>query len=382
MPNPARIPPARSINHLRARVAAPAALALALAATMFEPGSLAAQELRITPVVQGLNEPWGVAFLPDTGFLVTERGGRLLHFAGEGADPVGVSGLPEIAVGGQGGLLDVLVPRDFAQSRRIWISFAAPADGGGAGTSLGYGHLSGDGRTLEDFRILHEPAARNGGRHFGARLVEAADGVVFLTTGDRGTGDLAQDISRPEGKVLAFAPTGAPQTAPAFTSMSDAVPGLHSFGHRNIQGAALDAEGQLWVVEHGARGGDEVNRVEAGLNYGWPVISYGVNYNGTKIGEGTTHPGMEQPAHYWDPSIAPSGLTILKGDLFPGWQGHFLTGSLNSDFISRLDPADRFREYRIETPETGRVRDVTEAPDGAIWFLSVADGALYRMVPG
>ncbi|MFN4173320.1 MAG: PQQ-dependent sugar dehydrogenase [Pseudorhodobacter sp.] len=342
---------------------------------------LAAQSLRISPVVQGLVEPWGLDFLPDGGFLVTERGGRLLYFAGNGAAVQPVSGLPDFAVGGQGGLLDVMVPRDFATSRRVWISYAAPAGNGGAGTAMGFGRLSDDATRLDEFRVVHAPSARTGGRHFGARLVEAGDGTVFLTTGDRGQDMLAQDIRGPEGKVLAFAPDGTPQTAPAFASMANTVPGLHSFGHRNIQGAALDASGQLWVVEHGARGGDEVNRVEPGRNYGWPIISYGVHYSGAKIGEGTHREGMEQPEHYWDPSIAPSGLAILSGRMFPDWQGHFLTGSLNSGFISRLDPEDGFREHRIETPETGRVRDVVEAPDGAIWFLSVTDGAAYRMAP-
>jgi glucose/arabinose dehydrogenase len=336
---------------------------------------------RITPMVEGLDEPWGLDFLPDSGFLITERGGRLLHFAGGGAAAQSVSGLPEVVVGGQGGLLDVMVTRDFRTSRRVWLSYAGPADGGGAGTAAGFGRLSEDGTRLEEFRVVHAPASRNGGRHFGARLVEARDGTVFLTTGDRGADMLAQDIRRPEGKVLAFTADGTPQTAPAFASMATAVPGLHSFGHRNIQGAAMDAAGQLWTVEHGARGGDEVNEVEPGRNYGWPVISYGRHYSGLRIGEGTERPGMEQPVHYWDPSIAPSGLTVVSGRMFSDWKGHFLTGSLNSGFISRLDPANGFREHRIETDETGRVRDVVEAPDGAIWFLSVVDGAAYRMTP-
>jgi glucose/arabinose dehydrogenase len=178
--------------------------------------------------------------------------------------------------------------------------------------------------------------------------------------------------------VLHFGPDGTPLTAPAFAGQ-DVVPGLWSLGHRNIQGAALDGQGRLWTVEHGARGGDEVNMPQAGRNYGWPVITYGVNYNGRLIGEGTAKPGMEQPVHYWDPSIAPSGLAILKGDAM-GWRGQVLTGSLNSDFIARLDPARGWAEDRIATPETSRVRDVREAPDGSVWFLSVGEGAVFRMV--
>lgn len=366
---PAPLPRLVPVLFLSAALAAPAA------------APLAAESLRITPMVEGLDEPWGLDFLPGGGFVITERDGRLLHFAGGGAAPQTVSGLPEIAVGGQGGLLDVMAARDFATSRRLWISYAAPAEGGGVGTAAGFGRLSDDGTRLEEFRVVHAPASRSGGRHFGSRLVQTPDGTVYLTTGDRGQDMLAQDIRRPEGKVLAFSADGTPLTAPAFASMATAVPGLHSFGHRNIQGAALDASGQLWTVEHGARGGDEVNEVEPGRNYGWPIISYGRHYSGLRIGEGTERPGMEQPAHYWDPSIAPSGLTIHSGRMFTGWKGHFLTGSLNSGFIARLDPEDGFREYRIETDETGRVRDVVEAPDGAVWFLSVVDGAAYRMTP-
>lgn len=338
----------------------------------------AAQSVTFQAMAEGLEEPWAVAFLPGGGFLVTERGGRLLAFAAPGSRPVEVTGLPQVRARGQGGLLDVMLPRDFARSRRIWLSYSHPAQGG-ASTGLGFGRLSADGTAITDFRHLHDGPASGAGQHFGARLVEARDGAVFLTTGDRGQGANAQDPTRPEGKVLRFAADGSPQTAPAFGA--GAVPGLWSLGHRNIQGAALDGQGRLWTVEHGARGGDEVNQPQEGRNYGWPVISYGVNYNGTPIGEGTQRAGMEQPHHYWDPSIAPSGLAIHSGTGAPGWQGRFFTGSLNSDFVSMLEPAANWRETRIQTRETGRVRDVREAPDGAVWFLSVTRGTLWRMTP-
>lgn len=346
------------------------------------PTGALAQAIKVQEVVQGLDEPWAMEFLPDGGFLVTERDGKLwLYKTGNSAIRRAVSGLPQVSNSGQGGLLDVMVPRDFERSRRIWLSYAAPV-AGGAGTAAGFGTLSQDGRRLEGFRAVFYPVGRSNGRHFGSRLIEGTDGTVYLTTGDRGDAPLAQEVSGPEGKVLAFDAQGNPQTHADFANQAGVFSGLHSLGHRNIQGVAIDAQGRLLTVEHGARGGDEVNLVLGGRNYGWPIITYGVDYNGSTIGDGQAKPGLEQPLKYWDPSIAPSGLMVYSGKLFSGWKGHIFTGSLNSDLISRLDPAQDYRETRIQTPETGRVRDVTEAPDGSIWFLSVIDGAIYRISPG
>lgn len=332
--------------------------------------------LRIDAMVTGLVEPWSIGFLPDGGLVVTERDGRLLLVRDGQVQPI--AGVPAIRAEGQGGLLDVMVPRDFATTRTLWLSFAAPS-GAGAATAAGSGRLSEDGRRLEGFVTHWQGQGGPGGRHFGSRLVEAPDGSVFLTTGDRGTGPdgmQAQNPSRPEGKVIRLHPDGSPFTAPPGHA-----PGVHSLGHRNPQGAALDAQGQLWIVDHGAAGGDELNRIEAGRNYGWPVITYGRDYDGGRIGRGTAQDGMEQPAHYWDPSIAPSGLMIYRGDLFPQWRGDVFTGSLNADFISRLDPDAAHAEERLAAPQTGRVRDIKQAPDGTIWFLSVLDGAAYRLAP-
>lgn len=339
--------------------------------------------LQISPVAEGLVEPWAIGFLPDAGFLITERDGRLKHFAAPGADPHLVSGLPDLFVDGQGGLLDVMIPDDFADTREVWLSFAQPMDGGG-GTAIGKGVLSADGTTLEGFATLFAmPHGSDDGRHFGSRIVEAADGSVFLTIGDRGTGPSGMQAQLPmrgEGKVIHLNRDGTPATA-----LQGALPGVYSMGHRNQQGATLDLAGRLLTVEHGAKGGDELNAPVEGGNYGWPVVAYGVNYNGRKIGLGTSLPGTEQPLHYWDPSIAPSGLLVYSGALMPDWRGDILFGSLNSDFLGRLD-VDRpteigFAEERIASPRTGRVRDVTEAPDGSIWFLSVTDGAAYRLAP-
>lgn len=342
-----------------------------------------AGSLVIDMVADDLEEPWGIGFLPDGSFLVTERAGTLKFFAAPGAEAVLVAGCPEVEVAGQGGLLDIMIPRDFATSREVWLTYSDPRESG-AVTAVGKGVLSADGSTLADFeQVFSIPEGSSGGRHFGSRLVEAADSTLYLTVGDRGTGPggrQAQDPMRGEGKVIHLTRDGQPAT-----TLPGALPGVYSWGHRNAQGAALDLDGRLWIVEHGARGGDELNAPVEGRNYGWPVITYGENYNGRAIGEGSAKEGMEQPVHYWDPSIAPSGLLVYSGSLIPDWRGDILFGSLNSDYLGRLDPDSPaetgFAEERISTDETLRVRDVVEAPDGSIWFLSVLNGAAYRMAP-
>lgn len=331
-------------------------------------------DAKITTIATGLNEPWGLAFLPDGRFLVTERDGRLLLFPAAGGQAQDIGGLPKVFNQGQGGLLDVMIPRDFDQSAEVWISYSEP-QGRGAGTAMGRGILT-DTNQLADFTtVFSSPVGGLGGIQFGSRMVEAPDASIFLTVGDRRTADLAQDPRRAEGKVIRIARDGSPIALddPSY------LPGVYSMGHRNPQGAALDANGQLWVVEHGAQGGDELNRVEEGLNYGWPIISYGKDYDGSKLGIGTEAAGLEQPVHYWDPSIAPSGLMFYSGTMFPQWQGDVFTGSLKFDYIARLDPENGYAEEKIAAHETGRVRDVRQAPDGSIWFLSVIDGAVYRI---
>jgi glucose/arabinose dehydrogenase len=339
-----------------------------------------AGQMEIEPVVTGLEEPWGLAFLPDGTFLVTERAGRLLRVSDGAATPV--DGLPKVVDEGQGGLLDVMVPDDFANSREVWLAYSARGDGGVA-TAAGKGRLSEDGTRLEGFEVLFLSDGARGGRHFGARLVEMPDGAVMLTTGDRGTGPegmAAQDPGSSIGKLIRMGRDGSVEAVAEGWRA-----GVFSLGHRNVQGVALDLSGRLLTVEHGAQGGDELNAPEAGKNYGWPVITYGEDYGGGRIGEGTEKAGLEQPLHYWDPSIAPSGLMVYSGALVPEWRGDIFFGSLNSGFLGRLDPEATgpggMAEERIESAETGRVRDVVEGPDGAIWFLSVIDGAVYRMAP-
>jgi aldose sugar dehydrogenase len=293
-----------------------------------------------------------------------------------------LSGLPEVAGHGQGGLLDVMVPRDFAQSRELFFSFSRP-QGRGAGTALAAARWEEGTDRLSDLRVIFEAAPGfRGGRHFGSRIVEAPDGRLFLTIGDRGDDMSAQDLGNHNGTVVRINRDGSVPADNPFVGQPGARPEIWSYGHRNPQGATLDAGGDLVTAEHGARGGDEINRIRPGANYGWPVISYGRQYSGGRIGEGTARAGMEQPEFYWDPSIAPSGLVVHSGRMFPDWRGNILVGSLNSDVIIRMGGTPLRELDRIAGPETARVRDVREAPDGAVWFLSVGQGAVFRLAPG
>jgi glucose/arabinose dehydrogenase len=356
-----------------------AAFILALGASFAPAHALdtSAGAVTVTRMVDGLDAPWALEFLPDGGLLITERDGRLLHVAdGKGR---AIKGLPEIATRGQGGLLDLQIPRDFAQSREIYFSYSK-SQSGGQGTAIARARLDPGADRLSDLSVIFEmEPGSSGGRHFGSRLVEGRDGYLYATIGERGDRPSAQDLERENGSVIRIVRDGSvPQDNP-FVDTPGAQPEIWSYGHRNPQGAALDGSGTLWVVEHGARGGDEVNRIEKGANYGWPVISYGRHYSGLKIGEGTAKEGMEQPAHYWDPSIAPSGMMIYQGDMFPDWRGDIFVGSLKFDMISRLEGNPLAEVERIESAETARVRDIIEAPDGSIWFLSVGQGAAYRI---
>ena len=337
--------------------------------------------LRVQPIVTGLDEPWGVAFLPNGGLLITERAGRLLRV--EDGTITAVQGVPRVRDAGQGGLLDVMVPRDFASSREVYLTFAKP-QGAGEGTALARGRLSPAGNRLENVEVIFEMTpGSSGGRHFGSRVVEGPDGYLYLSIGDRGDRPSAQDTRRHNGSIIRIARDGSVPDDNPFVGEAGVLPEIWSYGHRNPQGMGVAADGTIYTAEHGARGGDEVNRIEGGANYGWPVISYGTHYSGGRIGEGTARAGMEQPEFYWDPSIAPSGLMVYSGRLWPEWEGDIFVGSLKFGLISRLDTSGGIAEVeRLQSDETMRVRDVREGPDGAIWFLSVGNGALYRITPG
>ncbi len=337
-------------------------------------------------VADGLENPWGLAFLPDGAALVTERPGRLRLFAdGELSEPV--EGVPAVAVRGQGGLLDVAVSPAFASDGLVFLSFSEPG-AGGAGTAVARARLVRDGGAarLEDVRTIFSMQKKTRtARHFGSRLVFAPDGTLFITTGDRGDGDRAQDMRDSAGAVLRLNADGSvPADNPAPQGW---LAGLWSKGHRNVQGAAFDpVTGGLITVEHGAMGGDEINRPEAGKNYGWPVISYGKDYSGAKLGVGTRAEGYEQPLHYWDPSIAPSGLAVYEGAMFPEWKGDLLIGSLKFAYLARLDrdaSGTIGAEERLVPEAFGRIRDVSVAPDGSVWLLTDEDdGAIIRLSRG
>ncbi len=359
-----------------------AALAPARPAAAAETRPSSAGPLRVERVADGLEHPWGLAFLPDGRLLVTERPGRL-RIVADGALSPPLAGVPEVWARGQGGLLDVALSPDFARTGLLFLAYAEPAPGG-ARSAVARARLDGD--RLTDVETIFRQAPVGGtGRHFGARIVPAPDGTLFVGLGDRGMDDGAQDLSGHIGKVVRIAPDGSVPADNPFAGRADAAPEIWSLGHRNIQGAALDAEGRLWTVEHGARGGDEINRPGAGLNHGWPVISYGRHYSGARIGVGTEAPGMEQPLHRWDPSIAPSGLAFVAGGAFPGWEGDIVVGALAGRALVRVEMADGLptgREERLLEGALGRIRDVRMGPDGALWLLTDEDpGAVWRVGP-
>ncbi|MEM6939190.1 MAG: PQQ-dependent sugar dehydrogenase [Pseudomonadota bacterium] len=343
------------------------------------PPAVADPDWRMTPVITGLDTPWAVAPLPEGGALVTEKDGRLLHV--HGGEIRSLSGVPAVADAGQGGLLDITLARDFQRSRVLYLTYAKRVSGG-SGTALARAEFRSGADGLSNVReiFVMTPGTR-GGRHFGSRVVEARDGTLYLTIGDRGDRPSAQNLRHHGGSVIRVNADGSVPSDNPFVGQSGVLPEIWSYGHRNPQGAGLDLKGNLWVAEHGARGGDEINAVKRGANFGWPVISYGRHYSGLKIGEGTAKAGMEQPVAYWDPSMAPSGLLVYDGAAFPDWRGDMFVGSLKFDYISRLSGTPLREVEQIKTPETSRVRDIVAGPEGSIWFISVGDGAVYQISP-
>ena len=338
-----------------------------------------AADVRIEKAVDGLEQPWGLGLLPNGDFLVTERPGRLLYVSNGQARAI--KNVPPVRAKGQGGLLDITIARDFPTTREVFLTLSHPQPGGSS-TALVIAQLSDDATQLENVRyaFMARPASSSG-RHFGSRVVEANDGTLFVTLGERGDRPSAQDLTSHNGSVVRINRDGTVPIDNPFVSRPGALPEIWSYGHRNIQGAALDLNGDLISVEHGARGGDEINYVEAGSNYGWPVVSYGRHYSGFKIGEGTHKAGLEQPVYYWDPSIAPSGLIVYSGKLWPQWRGHIFVGSLKFNYISVLSDDPLSEVDQIKNDKTLRVRDLSEGADGAIWFISVNKGAVYRITP-
>ena len=344
-------------------------------------------EVIVETLARNLQNPWGLAFLPDGRMLVTEKPGRLRIAEADGRLLEPVTGLPRIAARGQGGLLDVALDPDFRQNRLVYLSFAEDRGERRAGTSVARGRLSDDGTALESVQVIfRQEPSYTGNNHWGSRLVFDRSGNLFVTLGDRfDLRDQAQNPANHIGKIVRIRPDGSAAADNPFLNREDARPEIWSLGHRNVQAAALNpATGELWTVEHGARGGDEVNIPGKGRNYGWPVISYGVHYSGEKIGEGTAKPGLEQPVYYWDPSIAPSGMAFYTGDKFPAWRGSILVGALAGKLLSRLETNGNkvTGEERMLQNLGERIRDVRQGPDGFIYLLTdSSQGRILRMKP-
>ncbi|MFZ5556691.1 MAG: PQQ-dependent sugar dehydrogenase [Pseudomonadota bacterium] len=360
-------------------------LALSFPAAVAAPVQTKLHAVTPVTVVRGLEHPWGMAFLPDGRILVTERPGRLRIVNADGSlDPGPVEGLPKIAEHGQGGLLDVALHPRFAENGLVYLSYNASGPGG-HGTEVARGRLAG--HRLENVQVIFrlEPKS-GGGRHFGSRLVFDRNGLLYVTLGDRGEQDRAQKLDDLAGKIVRIQDDGAIPADNPFADRKGARPEIYSLGNRNVQGAALHPKtGELWAQEHGPRGGDEVNVIRAGRNYGWPVITYGVEYvTGFKIGEGTRKEGMEQPLHQWTPSIAPSGMAFYTGDKFPKWRGDVFVGALKYQMLVRLrfDGEKLVEEERLLEGKLGRIRDVRQGPDGHLYLLTDSpDGQLVRLEP-
>lgn len=390
-----RIRPGRSSPS--PRVSEPFALALLAAALILVPQPAAAQSgggavgvfrsrehsFRLVRVLDRLDYPWALSFLPDGGMLITERAGRLLRIKDGRAEPV--AGIPAVSASGQGGLLDIALSPSFASDRTVFFTYSQPGPGG-AGTALARAVL--DGTALREVRTIWSMERKTGaGQHFGSRIRFLPDGTILLSAGDRGQGSRAQDLGDDAGKVHRIAPDGSVPGDNPFLGNRGVRPSVYSYGHRNPQGLAIHPRtGEAWITEHGPQGGDEVNILRPGRNYGWPVITYGRQYGtGAPIGEGTAKPGMEQPLIHWTPSIAPSGLEFYTGNIFPRWKGSLFSGNLAGRRLVRMtvsESAVLSQEILLEGT-VGRIRDVRQGPDGFLYLLTdESPGSLYRLEPG
>ncbi len=385
-------PTARLETTSMTRTVRPLALLAGLIA-LTAPLAASAQETREFPsqhgdvlvetLASGLEHPWSVEALPHGGYIVSERAGRL-RIIRDGKASAPLAGVPEVAEQGQGGLLDIALAPDFATSRTLYLTLAANGDGG-YGTALVRATLSADETTLTDVKELFRMnKLTRKGQHFGSRIAIAPDGSLFFGIGDRGDRDRAQDMRDHAGSILHVNADGSIPANNPYRNGTEGLAEIWSKGHRNPQGIAFDPkDGTLLTVEHGARGGDEINNPQPGHNYGWPVITYGKDYSGAEIGEGTTKDGFDQPLYYWDPSIAPGALAVYRGAMFPEWDGSLLVAALKYQLLTRLERDDTgavTAEERLFDGEFGRIRDVVVAPDGALLMVTdEEDGALLRV---
>lgn len=354
-----------------------------------------AQSVRAEVVASDLQHPWALAFLPDGRFLVTERPGRMRVIEANGKVGAALTGVPAVAAVGQGGLLDLLLDTDFARNRTLFFCFSEPGPGGN-GTALARARLSDDHTRLQDIKIIFSQKPKVASNaHFGCRIVESQqggkpDGMLFLTLGERFVRkEAAQRLDNHLGKVVRIHKDASVPADNPFAARTGALPEIWSYGHRNLQGAALAPDGTLWAHEHGPQGGDEINLIQPGRNYGWPVITYGENYGGGPIGEGiTAKAGMEQPLHYWVPSIAPSGMAFLSSERYGrAWVGNLFVGSLKFGYLDRIELSEPFkgtvlREHKLLADLGQRIRDVRQGPDGLLYVLTdTPRGQLIRLMP-
>jgi len=349
-------------------------------------------DLEVTEIAGGLAHPWGIAVLPgDQGYLVTERPGRLVHISETGEVSEPISGVPEVLNERQGGLLDVALGPDFEETRMVYLTFAEPLSGGLSATAAARGVLSEDMTDLTGVEeIFQQSPGSPNPMHYGSRILFDGEGHAFITTGEHFTEaerQYSQDLDKTYGKIVRVTLYGSTPEGNPFTGEAGAQPEIWTLGHRNIQGAAIRPDtGQLWAIEHGPQGGDELNLIEPGNNYGWPIVSYGINYGGSEVGSGAAaHApnGFTEPVYYWDPVIAPGGMTFYDGDMFEDWQGDVLIGGLVAGTIIRLEmEGDRVvGEERLDT-DLGRTRDVAVDQDGSVLAITdVEDGGLFRLTP-
>ncbi|WP_414522333.1 PQQ-dependent sugar dehydrogenase [Synechococcus sp. R5-12] len=342
------------------------------------------QAFRVVTLAQGLEHPWGMAFLPDGTLLVTERPGRLRRVTDQGLDPQPIAGVPEVFAQGQGGLLDIALHPNHAENGWIYLSYAAPGPGGG-GTRVARARLGEGG--LQDLEVIFDMERKTPAQqHFGSRLAFDEQGFLYISTGDRGERDRAQDLGDSAGKVLRITDAGGIPADNPFVGQAGALPETFTYGHRNIQGMARHPEtGAIWSHEHGPQGGDEINILAPGVNYGWPLITYGREYTGEPVGQGlAAAPGLASPLLHWTPSIAPSGMTFYTGEAFPEWRGNLFVGALAGQHLARLvlDGERVVAEERLLEGAVGRIRDVRQGPDGLLYLLTDApSGSLLRLEP-
>lgn len=353
------------------------------------PAPPAASAVKVETVARGLEHPWGLQVLPDGELIVTERPGRIRLISREGRLSPPLAGAPKVAATGQGGMLDIALAPDFGTTREIYICYAEPRDGRTNGSTVARARLVQEGAAgrLDGLSpIFRQEPATTGGLHFGCRMAFASDGKLLVAVGERYQMETAQDLGNHRGKVVRLERDGRVPADNPFVGQPRARPEVWSYGHRNPQAAAIHPEtGRLWVVEHGPRGGDEVNVVLAGRNYGWPIIGYGIDYSGARLHKDTHREGMEQPIYYWRPSIAPSGMAFYTSDVIPGWKGSLLVGALAGQALHRLVlNGEAIVAEEVLLKDLGeRIRDVRQAPDGSVLLLTdSAQGRVLRLVSG